>query len=868
MMDNIIDIEKINKPDFALTLANHWSYIGIGWTMGIESCVTSINDSLTVTEQQWGIKTCINLDAAAYELILESFPEVIDSLKKHLKAGKVEIIGGTYSQPLGTMIGNESNIRQLVIGREVIKKCLGEDADTFLEEEEYSHPQLPQLLKLAGYKYASLAQCDTVGTSGIPRIELNCFLWQAKDGTVIPCIPKNSLFLHPPVVTEDIDYYETPEGKANIDVLKKSGVPLAVVWTEFGWEPLGEIQYHTKFDPEKYNRLKQRNNVVFLTIKEYMEKYAKPSKTMKFSMDDYDKILPWGIGGDQLRVNDRKAEALLISAEQFDAFSYMLGPERKTCEFEDIWKDLLAAQSHDVSLCEYLNWQRLVFFDRNRLYDSHEMLWGAIGYTHLDRAISSGNKILGDSLETIASKIDSSTGAQGDLAVTVFNPCTWERKGLVASTGKIYLKDTYAKGIMIVDAQGKTVPSQIISSKTNSDSSIITADAAFEVESMPASGYATYYIRFIDKALKGHNTGLKINKKDLEIENDYVKIGLDKVNGCIISLVDKNTGKELLGFEKSGFGTFNGRVDQELCKQYGLDSSSEYFDTSCSKAVFSWIEEGPVKASVAVLHIYPYVSIETLITLHFNSPKVEVACRLRTVAPPAFTPPAVDTKEGNVWQFEGYWLDFSPGFEPKSIYRDIPFGVEVAAKSTLHGFSFIDMVGDDRALMLVHSGTQYFKLKKGNVFSNLLMREWIPVSAPSYGGWQSYCEYKYFLIPHDMAISNQERLKMSMEMDYKVKTLIKSPSKGSLSKEMSLLAVEGNGVITSSFRRKGEKGFELRLFEAEGKQTNVIIEFAVPIKEGYETDLMGNRIKQIKKEGETSFGFVLEPWKIATFEFI
>jgi hypothetical protein len=119
---------------------------------------------------------------------------------------------------------------------------------------------------------------------------------------------------------------------------------------------------------------------------------------------------------------------------------------------------------------------------------------------------------------------------------------------------------------------------------------------------------------------------------------------------------------------------------------------------------------------------------------------VEVACRLRAVAPPA-----VDKKEADVWQFEGYWLDFSPGFEPKSIYRDIPFGVEAAGKGTLHGFSFIDMVGDDRALMLVHSGTQYFKLKKGNVFSNLLMRGWIPVFESTYGGWQSYCEYKYFL---------------------------------------------------------------------------------------------------------------------------
>jgi hypothetical protein len=254
----------------------------------------------------------------------------------------------------------------------------------------------------------------------------------------------------------------------------------------------------------------------------------------------------------------------------------MLDPERKICEFEDVWKDLLTAQSHDVSLCEYYQWHRLTFFERNRLYDTHEMLWGAMGYTHLDRAISSGNKIVGSSLETIASKIDSSTDAQGDLAVTVFNPCTWERKGLIVSTGKIYLKNTYAKDIMIVNTQGKAVPSQIISSKTNSDSSIITADVAFEVESMPASGYVTYYIKFINETLEEHNTGLKINKEDLEIENDYVRISLDKTNGSISSLVDKNTGKELLDSENHGFAIFNGRVNQKYCKQFGLDNLPEH----------------------------------------------------------------------------------------------------------------------------------------------------------------------------------------------------------------------------------------------------------------------------------------------------
>src|SRR5215472_4961257 len=143
-------------------------------------------------------KTCLNLDARAYEFMAEKFPEVARRLKKYLAEGKVELIGGTYGQPMGTMFSGESNIRQILYGRETIRKALDYEMVTFLEEEEFSHPQVPQIVAGAGYRYASLAQVDTWGNAGIPRLELNSFRWQGKDGATIPSTPKNSLFGYSP----------------------------------------------------------------------------------------------------------------------------------------------------------------------------------------------------------------------------------------------------------------------------------------------------------------------------------------------------------------------------------------------------------------------------------------------------------------------------------------------------------------------------------------------------------------------------------------------------------------------------------------------------------------------------------------------
>ena len=79
-----------------LTICNHWSYIGIGWQLGIESCVLSVTDAMEMADRPPFAKTCINLDARAYEFMAEKFPEVTKRLKKYLAAGKVELIGGTY----------------------------------------------------------------------------------------------------------------------------------------------------------------------------------------------------------------------------------------------------------------------------------------------------------------------------------------------------------------------------------------------------------------------------------------------------------------------------------------------------------------------------------------------------------------------------------------------------------------------------------------------------------------------------------------------------------------------------------------------------------------------------------------------------
>ncbi len=53
--------------------------------------------------------------------------------------------------------------------------------------------------------------------------------------------------------------------------------------------------------------------VEFVTLKEYLDKYgAGPQQTVTLRMDDWDKSLTWGLGGDQVRNMDRKEPVRLV----------------------------------------------------------------------------------------------------------------------------------------------------------------------------------------------------------------------------------------------------------------------------------------------------------------------------------------------------------------------------------------------------------------------------------------------------------------------------------------------------------------------------------------------------------------------------
>jgi alpha-mannosidase len=830
-----------SQSGVCLTVCNHWSYIGIGWQLGIESCVLSVTDAMEMADRPPHVKTCVNLDARAYEFMAEKFPEVTERLKPYLAAGKVELIGGTYGQPMGTTISGESNIRQIVMGREVIRKSLGYDMVTFLEEEEFTHPQIPQIAKLAGFRYASLAQLDTWGRAGCPRLDLNVLGWQGIDGTIIPCVPKNALFGYAP---------DLKKLAASTDFQKLTGLgkPLIFAWEEFGWESPEQPAYLSA--PARYRTL---DNVEFVTLKEYLDKYGSQSRdTVLLPMDAWNKSLTWGLGGDQVRILDRKVDALLLAAELFDGIAAALGRPTQAAELDRAWRDLLASQSHDVGLCEYSRWQGDRMAPLDRIEDRHNFTWGAIGYNHLDAARKQGEAVLDGTLAYLGGRINSVENRHGDVAAVVFNPHAWPRTDL-ASTGRIHPLPPQIRDVVVTDRDGHVVPSQLVKDEKDPAGNLAMAEISFMAREVPPAGYDTYYLQYSRQTTPPAATDLRADESKLTVENDFMRIRLDPATGGVASLVAKPSGEEMLDPSGGPFPRFMGRPNPHLSTR---PKPPDFYDSGTSKALTDWIARGPLWATFRAQHSWEYLKFETRVTLAAGSPYLEVTSRVLALVPPQSDVAPADIKEG-------YWVSFVPGFSVARVLRDYPFGVEETKNPACHALTFVDLLGENRGLLVLHPGTQYFRREASGRVANLVMREWESYFSKEYG-WPIYAEYRHGLMPHGGMLGHADRLRAAAAFARPLACALRKPRAGDLSRSEGFLSTSPPGIGLSSFRKRLDGGYELRVVETEGRRSSGSVTIRLPLGTAAATDLVGNRLAGATvRNGRMEVA--AEPWKILTF---
>ncbi len=106
-------------------------------------------------------KVSLEIEPESWEYLRRSDPGTYRRLRRFVSDSesvcRVEFISGSYAQPFCWAVNGESNIRQLLYGRKLLRRHFPDAViDTYAVQEPCFTSALPQILTLMGYQRMSL----------------------------------------------------------------------------------------------------------------------------------------------------------------------------------------------------------------------------------------------------------------------------------------------------------------------------------------------------------------------------------------------------------------------------------------------------------------------------------------------------------------------------------------------------------------------------------------------------------------------------------------------------------------------------------------------------------------------------------------
>ncbi len=387
-------------------------------------------------------RVVLDLDGYTYEEMARRAPEAIRQMREACQMGRLEVVNGTYGQPLAQSTSGESFLRQLFYGLEVIRRALGTEVTVFYSQEPAYFPQLPQVLRGFGFQGAIFrTQWAAFGTD--PACDASVVCWQGPDGSAIPTAPRYTFQRydrlradHPGLPNMSLAAGERadwePDSLAPFErVARERGIPHPLV------TDLKDVNLPDAPLPHALE-IAAMENVRFVTPTEYLCLVGNEGPTVRYGPDDIPSTLPWGLQGEVLMRARVTAESALLVAERLDAVTYLMGRESAEQRLAEAWKSFCLAQHHDLHVCGPWHSRQ------------HGCSMADVGVEYAVRARQAAEEVERDALAWLAGQTD------GDLLA--FNPSPWPRREYV----EVALAGTLpADGLALTDGK-EIIPCQAV----------------------------------------------------------------------------------------------------------------------------------------------------------------------------------------------------------------------------------------------------------------------------------------------------------------------------------------------------------------------------------------------------------------------
>src|SRR5579871_6514538 len=283
------------------------------------------------------------LDQVAYiKPFLERYPEEAAAFRKFVAEGRLGIVGGMDVMPDVVKPGGELFVRQMVYGKRYCREQLGVDVTVaWLLDTFGHHPQLPQLLKLAGYK--SFWFCRGVPNNNL----LSEFFWRGIDGTEIPAfwLPGfYGLFYGPPRQPEEFaKFFEDRFNSLSPHIGGAERVGLAGV-------DVSEPEDYVPPLVEQFNRQKATPFKIRYSIPTEFESVVSRRINRPVITGDFNPIFQGTYSSRiELKQTTREIEQRLLTAEKLSALANWLGADADDGKLWQAWEPTLFNQTHDLA---------------------------------------------------------------------------------------------------------------------------------------------------------------------------------------------------------------------------------------------------------------------------------------------------------------------------------------------------------------------------------------------------------------------------------------------------------------------------------------------------------------------------------------
>ncbi|MCX6334131.1 MAG: glycosyl hydrolase-related protein [Bacteroidia bacterium] len=741
-----------------------------------------------------------------YRMMKEYYPESYKKVCDYINQGRWFVSGSSVDEGEVNISSSESVLRQVLYGNLYFKREFNKESYDYMLPDCFGFvATMPSVWSHAGLLGFSTQKLTWGSANGLP---FNVGIWEGPDGKSL--LAALNATNYGGRIVERLD--KDKEWSARMeDDIRKFGVSF-----DFRYYGTGDIGGSPRDNDVKNatGSIKQSdsNFKVVLTSSDQMFKDITPALRAKLPTFAGDLLLTEHSAGSMssesfMKRANRKNEQLAKSAEQLASVASWLGAASYPVnKINNSWDLVLGSQFHDI-------------LPGTSTVKAYEYAWNDEFI-----AMNGFSEVLKNSVSAISHQLN--TQVEG-RAIVVYNPVATNREDVVTA------ELSYAKlpgNVKVVDKNGNTVPSQIISAKGNKLTVIFLAR-------LPSAGLSVFDIReTTEKA-----AGSALVAKDQTLENDFFKLTIN-ANGDIAGIYDKTALKEVLSQPASLQFLKENPASWPAWNMDWNDRKNPPIDAMNKEVTVKIIEEGPVRVAIEVSkkgrgsEIVQIISlaageagkrIEVCNKIDWQSKEISLKASFPTtvvneMATYGLNTAAIQRSTNNDVKFEvpgRQWIDLTdrPNNYGVSILEDCKYGSDKPDNSTLR----LTLMYTPKARDYVYQGSQDWGIHDVKYAIYPHVGDWAYAKTPWQGSFVNAPLIGFETAKHD----------------------------GSLGKEFSLVKLNTNKVDIMAFKKAEESDYYIvRFNELYGKNANGIsVSFPGKIVDAYEVN------GQEKKIGEADF---------------